>query len=147
MTARWELGQQAVTARLRRRLLTVLLCDAFAVACLWTVAAGACSRPSGVGYAAVARVGTASLIPGIAAVCLEQRAHRPGSTGRHRMRDSALLLVAGLIINTAGTASVLRGSGRPPLGSRGVRALDLALLAGGDVIGVPYLVLVRALHR
>jgi hypothetical protein len=138
---------RARQGRLRHGLLTVLLCDATAVALLGAVAVVTRCRPSGAAYAAIARVATASLIPGIAAVALEQRAHRPFSPGRHRMRDSVVLLATGLIINTIGTSAVLRRSGPPRPGRGLVTAVDLALLVGGDLIGVPYLTLVRALHR
>ena len=134
-------------ARLRHRLLGVLLCDASAVAVLWTVAATTRSRPSGPGWAAVARAGTASLLPGIVAVSLEQRAHRAGTTARHPMGPSVVLLVIGLVVNTVGTLLALGTAGAARPGGRRVRGADLALLVGGDVIGLPYLLLIRALHR
>ena len=140
-------GRRERSRRLRRRLLGVLLCDVTAVAALGVVAAVTRSRPSGPVFASIAGVGAASLLPGVIAVAHEERAHRADSIGGHRMTASVLLFGAGLVINTAGTLAVLLAARGPHGQSRAAVAVDVALLLGGDAIGVPYLSLTKALHR
>lgn len=134
-------------ARLRRRLLAVLCCDATSVAVLNVLAVATRSRPTGAGYRAVARTATASLVPGAVAVALERHAHRPGATGRHGVLGTVLLLVAGSVTATVGAGRVLARPGPPRRDRARLVAVDVALLVGGNAVGVPYLALVRALHR
>jgi hypothetical protein len=129
--------------RLRRQLLAVLLSDAAAVTVLTIVGRMTRSRPSGGSYSAIAVVAAASLAPGVVAVAHEERVHRSGSTVQHRMTAPVLLFGAGMLINTLGTVLILTVAGSP---ERRAAAVDIALLIGGDAIGVPYLSLVRALH-
>ena len=136
-------GARGQSVRLRRRLLLALLCDATAVAGLAVTAYCTRARPSGRTFAAVAAVAAASLAPGVVAVGREERAHRSGSGGRHRMVGSVVLFGAGLVINTAGTAAILVAV--PRLRSAATLA-DVALLVGGNGIGLPYLAIVKALH-
>jgi Kef-type K+ transport system membrane component KefB len=139
-------GRGGGSEHIRRHLLWVMLCDAAAVTVLWGVARATRSRPSGATYSSIARVAAMSLAPGVIAVCLEERAHGARPVAGHRMSASALLFGAGLVINTVGTVAVLIAP-RSRRGRRAEVAVDVALLIGGDVIGWPYLSLVKALHR
>lgn len=133
----------ARTLRLRQALLVVLLCDATATAALTVAALRARTRGRGPALAAVAAVAAASLAPGVLAVSREERAHRLASSGAHGMTASVVLFAAGLVINTVGTGAILAVPRRL---SRTEAAADVALLLGGDGIGVPYLLLLSALH-
>ena len=132
---------------LRARLLAVLLSDASATAAIVGLAVAHRSRPSGGAYAAITRVAVGSLLPGAVAVIRERRVHDGTGTGQHRVLGSVVLLVAGMVITTAGTLRLLRGSGRDAPLRSAESAVDLALLVGGNAVGVPYLALVAALHR
>ena len=130
----------------RRRLLAVLSLDTASVAGLVLVARGTRSRPSGAGYGALARTAVASLTPAVVAVVHELHAHRPGAVGRHSARGTVLLLVAGSSLSTAGAARVLSGCNSRRGGRRRLRAISVSLLIGGNVVLVPYLAALRALH-
>jgi hypothetical protein len=129
--------------RLRRALLVVLLSDATATAALTVAAHRARARGRGPAFAAVAAVAAAGLAPGVLAVSREERAHRRASSGTHGMTASVVLFAAGLVINTVGTSAILAAPRRL---SRAEAAADVALLLGGNGIGVPYLLLLSALH-
>ncbi|MFD0485573.1 hypothetical protein ACFQ46_23525 [Kineococcus sp. GCM10028916] len=130
----------------RRRLLAVLSLDTASVAGLVLVALGTRSRPSGAGYGALARTAVASLAPAVVAVAHERLAHRSGAVGRHSARGTVLLLVAGSSVSTAGAARVLSGCNSRRGDRRRLRAVSVSLLIGGNVVLVPYLAALRALH-
>ena len=133
--------------RLRRRLLGVLLCDASACSALILAALSNRGKPSAAVFASIAQVAVTSLIPGAIAVGLERHLHRYPRREPHRMTAAVLLFSAGMAINTAGTVHILlRARGPESRRPDGV-AVDVALLIGGNAIGVPYLALVRGLHR
>lgn len=128
-----------------RRLLGVLLTDASAVAALSALAFSRRSAPSGRTFATIAITAAASLAPGVAAVAREEHAHRGPSRPHHRASVSVALFVLGMAVNTAGTVLVLiraKGARRP----RSAMLVDVALLIGGDAIGIPYLRRLGALH-
>jgi hypothetical protein len=129
----------------RRQLLGVLLSDAAAVTALTVVACRTRSHTSGPTYAAIAAVAATSLAPGVIAVAREERAHRSRSPRQHRRTGTVALFGAGMVIATAGTVLVLARGPRPPVGSAAT-AVDVALLIGGNAIGLPYLSRVAALH-
>ncbi|WP_432564986.1 hypothetical protein [Kineococcus sp. SYSU DK003] len=131
----------------RRGLLAVLLLDATCVAALGCAAGLTRCRPAGPGYRAVAVTAAASLLPGAVAVGREWRAHRPGAGGRHRATGTVLLFGAGVVVNTVGTLRTAARFGLPGRGRGRAPAVNAALAVGGAAIGVPYLALVRALHR
>lgn len=130
----------------RGRLLAVLSLDAASVVGLVLVALGTRSRPSGAGYGDLARTAVVSLAPAVVAVVHEQLAHRPRAIGRHAARGPVLLLVAGSSVSTAGAARVLSGCSSRPGHRRRLRAVGVSLLLGGNVVLVPYLAALRALH-
>ncbi len=133
--------------RLRRRLWQVSLCDASSCAALIAVALRTRSRSSGPVYAAIARTAVTGFLPGAAAVLRECRAHREADVRPHRMSPTVALILAGSVINSMGTFRVLISEApRQPL-SRPALAVDVALLIAGNAIGVPYSLLIRALHR
>jgi hypothetical protein len=125
----------------------VLLVDASATSVLVAIARGARGRPSAGAFSGVAAAATASLLPGIAAVLREVRAHGSAAALPHRMRPTVLLLLAGMLITTAGALLVLPSTASVEARGSAARRADLLLLVGGDLIGVPYLVVVSALHR
>jgi len=133
--------------RIRRRLLAVMLCDASACGVLTVVAVASRSRPSGPAFAAIASTAIASFVPGAVAVLREQRPPPSDTAGRARARSAVLLFCSGLMINTVGTARILRQEAREGRPSRTAIVVDVALLIAGDAIGVPYLSLLRALRR
>lgn len=133
-------------AGLLRGLLLVLSVDAAATSALVGAAHRARGRPSGPAFSSVAGVAVASLLPGAVAVVRERRAHARQPIGRHRLRGTVVLLFAGLVVNTVGTLLVLRSTASVAVKGTAARRADLLLLVGGDLIGVPYLALVMALH-
>lgn len=132
--------------RLRRRLLQVSLCDASSCAALIAVARSTRSRASGPVYAEIALVALTSFLPGALAVLRERRAHREEDARPHRMSPTVSLILAGSVIDSIGTIRILTASLARHGPSRPA-AVDVALLIAGNAIGIPYLLLISALHR
>ncbi|NYD22624.1 hypothetical protein [Kineococcus aurantiacus] len=133
--------------RALRGLTAVLGLDAATVAALGAVAAATRRRPAGPGYAAVAATAALSLVPGVVAVARERRAHRTAPPAEHAATITALLFVAGSAVCSAGTGAVAHRYGWPRRGRGPLPAVNTALLVGGNLVGVPYLAFVAALHR
>lgn len=116
------------TVSLRRALLGVFLLDVSSVT-VFVGRAVARRQPEDVELAVTA---VASVLPGAAAVTLELRRHV------HATHVVELLLVGSAIGTTGTLASVRRHGWSPP---------SVALLLGANLVGIPYVTLVRALRR
>jgi hypothetical protein len=132
--------------RAREHLLGVLLCDAAACSALTAAAFAARTERSSRVLGSIAGVAIASFVPGVIAVVRERDLHDHRRPVPHSMASAVLLFMVGMVINTAGTVRLIPQARSSNAGPRAL-ALDVGLLIGGDLIGVPYLLLVRALHR